>query len=130
MGVWPFGLCVYDGKLYVACAISDDVYVFGLGRAIRKDKSSSSSFIAGYHKSGEIGISLDGKTFSTALHTLSLSSPLLDLYIGKGYGSSQSGAYGGNDERFKGSISFARINASVLSEIQVLQDYLWSKWRN
>ncbi len=127
---WPIGLCVYDGKLYIARGNSDDVYVFGSGRAIRKDKPSDSSLIAGYYKNNEIGISRNGGMFSTVSHALALSSPLLDLYIGRGYGSSQSGLFGGNDERFKGSISFVRVNASVLSEIQVLQEYLWSKWRN
>ncbi len=130
VGIFPEGLCVYDGKLYVTCDGSDDIYVFGSGRAIRKDKPSYPNLIAGYYRSNEIGISRNGEQFSTASHTLTLSSPLLDLHIGKGYGSSQSGLFGGNDEQLEGSISFVRINASVLSEIQVLQDYLYTKWRN
>ena len=126
----PTGLCVYDGKLYVACLGLDDIYVFGSGGAIRRDKPLGCTLIAGYYKNSGIGMSRNGEQFSTAGHTLTLSSPLLDLHIGKGYGSSQSGVWGGNDERFKGLISFVRINLTALSAKQALQDYLWNRWRN
>ncbi len=130
VGTFPYGLSVYDGKLYVSCFGSDDVYVFGSGKAIRKDKPLNSTLIAGYYKSNEIGISRNGEAFSTVAHTLTTASLLLDLHIGKGYGSSQSGLFGGNDERFQGLISFVRINATALSVKQALQDYLWNRWRN
>lgn len=31
---------------------------------------------------------------------------------------------------FDGRISFIRVNSMILSDIQILQDYLWNKWRN
>ncbi len=115
----PFGLAVYDGKLYVANRGSDDVYVYSTGESVWASKGGGFEHVTGVVNESEIKLYVNGVEQSSTSHALEFDSNDYPLLIGKGFGSSQSGFFGGNSEVFNGLIDEVMIFNRVLSEQEI-----------
>jgi YVTN family beta-propeller protein len=114
VGNTPFGLAAYDGKLYIACRYSDDVYVF--------DGTS-------WSKSGNVGDEPFGlAVYDSKLYTVCQYSD--DVYVFDGTSWSKSGDVG-NDPRglavYDGNLYVACFGSD---DIYVFDGTSWSKSGN
>jgi hypothetical protein len=93
---------VYDGKLYCACQTNSKVETIGTGESIKTSRITGWECIAVTYSANFLNLFQDGIKKASTAHTLSLNNNTNDLWIGSGYGSSQSGHTGGNDEHYNG----------------------------
>ena len=123
VGTSPYGLAVYDGKLYATCYGSNNVYTIGTGKSIRAEKPFGLNYVVCVINTTTLKLYINGELKSQTSHSLNVDGNDKILYIGKGYGSSQSGLYGGNDENFNGSIESVLIYNRVLTASEIKDRY-------
>lgn len=116
VGTGPRGLAVYDGKLYVACRGSDDVFTYGNGRAVRLARQVGSMPIVAQDDGGTLILRVGSSETSESHTTTRSQNGTYTLGLGKG--STQSGLYGGADEDLEGTISRAGCYPQTLTATQ------------